>query len=148
MTQRYQLLPWFLFFGYCACVHAQLLQSCLTLCNPMHYSPPGILQARILERVAMPSSRGSFQPRNPTEVFCTAGGFFTTKPPWKFFGYCHCSVTQLCPALCDPVDCSMPGFPVHHQLLELTQTHVHRTGDAIQPSRPLLSPSPSAFNLF
>ena len=45
-----------------------------------------------------------------------------------------------------PMDCSMPGFPVHHQLLELAQTHVHQVGDAIQPSHPLLSPSP-AFNL-
>ena len=45
-----------------------------------------------------------------------------------------CSVSQLCPTLCDPKDCSMPGFPVHHQLLELPQTHVHRVGDAIQPS--------------
>ena len=48
---------------------------------------------------------------------------------------------------CDPIDCSMPGFPVHHQLLQLTQTHVHGVGDAIQPSHPLLSPSPPAFNL-
>ena len=47
------------------------------------------------------------------------------------------SVAQLCPTLCDPMDCSMPGFPVHHQLLELTQTHVHWVGDAIQPSHPL-----------
>ena len=45
------------------------------------------------------------------------------------------------------MDCSMPGLPVHHQLLELTQTHVHRVGDAIQPSHPLLSPSPPALNL-
>ena len=50
------------------------------------------------------------------------------------------SATQSCPTLCDPMDCSMPGFPVHHQLLELAQTHVHRIGDAIQPSHPLLSP--------
>ena len=48
--------------------------------------------------------------------------------------------------LCDPMDCSTPGFPVHHQLPELTQTHVHWVGDAIQPS-PLSSPSPPAFNL-
>ena len=48
---------------------------------------------------------------------------------------------------CDPMDCSMPGFPVHHQLLELAQTHVHWVGDAIQPSHPLSSPSPPAFNL-
>ena len=56
-------------------------------------------------------------------------------------------VTQSCPSLCDPVDCSMPGFHVHHQLLELTQTHVHWISDAIQPSHPLSSPSPPAFNL-
>ena len=49
--------------------------------------------------------------------------------------------------LCDPMDCSMPGFPVHHQLLEFTHTHVNRVGDAIQPSHPLSSPSPPAFNL-
>ena len=49
--------------------------------------------------------------------------------------------------LCDPMDCSMPGFPVHHQLLEPTQTHVHQVGDAIQPSHPLLVPSPPIFSL-
>ena len=57
------------------------------------------------------------------------------------------SVTQSCPTLCDPMDCSMPGLPVHHQLLEFTQTHVHWVGDAIQPSHPLSSPSPLASNL-
>ena len=54
------------------------------------------------------------------------------------------SVTQSCLTLCDPMDGSTPGFPVHHQLLELTQTHVHWVGDTIQPSRPLSSPSPPA----
>ena len=49
--------------------------------------------------------------------------------------------------LCNPTDCSTTGFPVRHQLLEFTQTPVHRVGDAIQPSHPLLSPSPPAFNL-
>ena len=57
------------------------------------------------------------------------------------------SVAQSSPILCNPVDCSTPGLPVHHQLLGLTQTHVHRIGDAIQPSCPLSSPSPPAFNL-
>ena len=57
------------------------------------------------------------------------------------------SVAQLCLTLCNPMDCSTPGLPVHHQLLELTQTHVHRVSDAIQPSHPLSSPSPSAFSL-
>ena len=56
------------------------------------------------------------------------------------------SATQSCPTLCDPMNCSTPGLPVHHQLLEFTQTHVHRVGDAIQPSHPLLSPSPPAPN--
>ena len=57
------------------------------------------------------------------------------------------SVAQSCPTLCNPMDCSTPGFPVHHQLLEPAQTHVHRVSDAIQPSHPLSSPSPPAFNL-
>ena len=57
------------------------------------------------------------------------------------------SVTQSCLTLCDPVDYSTPGFPVHHQLSEITQTHVNRVGDAIQPSHPLSSPSPPALNL-
>ena len=56
------------------------------------------------------------------------------------------SVTQSYPTFCNPMDCSIPGFPVHHQLLELAQTQVHRVGNAIQPSRPLSSPSP-AFSL-
>jgi len=57
------------------------------------------------------------------------------------------SVAQSCPTLCNPMDCSKPGFPVHHLLLELAQTHVHQVGDAIQPSHSLSSPSPPAFNL-
>ena len=62
---------------------------------------------------------------------------------------CHelSSVTQPCLTLCDPMDCRTPGLPVHHQLPEFTQTHVHWVGDAIQPSHPLLSPSPPAFDL-
>ena len=57
------------------------------------------------------------------------------------------TVVQSCPILCDPIYCSTPGFLVHHQLLELAQTHVHRVSDAIQPFHPLSSPSPHAFNL-
>ena len=56
------------------------------------------------------------------------------------------SVTQSRPTLCDPMDCSTSGFPVHHQILELANTHVHWDGNAIQPSHPLSSPSPPAFN--
>ena len=54
------------------------------------------------------------------------------------------SVAQSCPTLCDPMNCSTPGLPVHHQFPEFTQTHVHRVGDVIQPSHPLSSPSPPA----
>ena len=57
------------------------------------------------------------------------------------------SVTQLCLILCDPMNCSTPGLPAHHQLPEFTQTHVHQVSDAIQPSHSLSSPSPPAFNI-
>ena len=57
------------------------------------------------------------------------------------------SVAQTCPTLCNPMNHSTPGLPVHHQLPESTQTHVHWVGDAIQPSHPLWSPSPPALNL-
>ena len=79
---------------------------------------------------------------------------------WKFYIllrpiWWHCekcnnqfsSVAQLCLTLCNPMDCSTPGLPVHHQLPEISQTHLHWVGDAIQPSPPLSSPSPPALNL-
>ena len=56
------------------------------------------------------------------------------------------SVAQSCLTLCDPMNCGIPGLPVHHQLPEFTQTHVHQVDDAIQPSHPLSSPSPPAPN--
>ena len=65
------------------------------------------------------------------------------KIPWTIQ---FSSVAQLCPTLCYPMNHSTPGLPVHHQLPEFTQTHVHRVGDAIQPSHPLSSPSPPAPN--
>ena len=71
--------------------------------------------------------------------------FKKIKNQWIFL-YQFSSV-QSCPTLCDPMDCSRPGLPVHHQFLEFTQTHVHWVGDATQPSQPLSSPSPPAFNL-
>ena len=102
------------------------------------------------------------------------GGFFTTAPPQKPQWYLKCgcqnssiritwkllplqvprlhprsqfsSFTQLCPALCNTMDCSTPGFPVHYQLPEFAQTHVHWISDAIQPSHPLSFPSPPIFN--
>ena len=92
-------------------------KDCSLLGSPVY----GILQAQILEWAAMPFS--SFQ---DSVQFSSAA--------------------QLCPTLCDPMNCSTPGLPVHHQLLEFTQTHVHRVSDAIQPSHPLSSPSPPAPN--
>ena len=73
-----------------------------------------------------------------------------TKEHWQHIHPSKCtfsSVTQSCPTLCDPMNRSRPGLPVHHQLPELAQTHVHWVGNAIQPSHPLLSPSPPALNL-
>ena len=143
------------------------------LCSPTGISVHRILQATILEWVAIPFSMASSKPRDQTQVSCIAGRFF---PVWStrdtklimhsyrpnkimafqnFGKSCihsilssvqFSSVAQSCPTLCDPMNCSTPGLPVHHQLWESTQTHVHRVGDAIQPSHPLLSPSPPAPN--
>src|SRR5574340_742288 len=81
---------------------------------------------------------------------------FSTSP-YHFLAFLHSnwpslfhfsSVAQSCPTLCDPMNHSTSGLPVHHQLPEFTQTHVHRGSDAIQPSHPLSSPSPPAPNPF
>ena len=74
--------------------------------------------------------------------FCVLNRSLPNRVEMKF----SCLVTQSCPTLCDPMDCSMPGFPVLHPLPELAQTHIHWVSDAIQPSHPLSSPSPG-FNL-
>ena len=87
-------------------------------------------------------SSGSSQPRDQTQVSCIAGDSLPSEPYGSFS-----SVTQSWKTLCDPTDCSMLGFPIHHQLPKLTQTHVHRVSEAIQPSHPLSSPSPLAFNI-
>ena len=87
-----------------------------------------------------------------------AGRFFTISATWEaphifivlhkiFSSVQFSSVAQSCLPICDPMDRSTPDFPVHHQHLELTQTHVHPVGDAIRPSHPLSSPSPPTFNL-
>ena len=83
--------------------------------------------------------RGKGEPR---KIYSSTRERFSVSQAWVQFG----SVAQSCPTLCDPMDCSTPGFPVRHQLPELTQTHVHWVSDAIQPFHPLLSASP-AFNL-
>ena len=134
----------------------------------------GIPQARILEWIAPSFSRGSSQLRDRTWVSIISG--LPTEPPgkpcWSYWQLPHfvyiamytnwhfkvisaisnlgiqfSSVAQSCLIPCDPMNCSMPGLPVHHQLQESTQTHVHWVGDAIQPFHLLLSPSPHALNL-
>ena len=143
---------------------SEVAQLCLTLCDPMDYSPPGssihgIFQARVLEWVAISFSRGSSWPRDRTWVSHIAGRHFTIwatreayKGKWKSpldnikHSVQFSSVAQSCPTLWDPMNHSMPGLPVHHQLPEFTQTHIHRVSDAIQQSHPLSSPSPPAPN--
>ena len=129
--------------------HACMFSRVQTFCDPIDCSLPGssvhgIFQARILKWVAISSSRGSSQPRDQTHVSCIScieGGFFTTESPRKpqscvsfpnscesiytFSSVQFSSFAQSCPTLCDPMNHSMPGLPVHHQLPEFTQTHVH-----------------------
>ena len=84
------------------------------------------------------------EPRSPT----LQADSVSAEPQGKTFrSYQFSSVAQSCLTLCSPMDCSTPGFPVLHQLLEFTQTHVHWVSDAIQPSHPLSSPFPPAFSL-
>ena len=139
-------------------------QSCLTLCDTLDCSPPGssiqgIFQARIREWVAIFFSRGPPQPRDQIRVpriFCIGRWILyhwaTREALERFLRTTNSfiqfsSVAQMCPTLCDSRNCSTPGLPVHHQPPEFTQTHVHRVGDAIQPSHPLSSPSPLSLNL-
>ena len=137
----------------CACVCAQLLQPGPTLCNPRDgnlagSSVHGISQARILECVAILYSRGSSRHRDQTHVSFIVRWTFYYWATWE--AIIGSSVQFSHSVVSDslwPMDCSTPGFPVHHQLRELAQTHVHWVSDAIQPSHPLPPPSPPAFNL-
>ena len=89
-----------------------------------------IIIARILETIKYPSSVG-----------------IVVYPQIEIFSSVQLSsVAQSCPTLCDTMNCSTPGLPVHHQLPEFTQTYIHRISDAIQSSHPLSSPSPPAHN--
>ena len=123
-------------------------------CNPMDSSMPGcsvigILQGRILEWVAVTFSRRCSQPRNQTRVSCIAGTFLLTelqgKPNEFQFSSVQFSRSVVSNSL-RPHESQHPGLPVHHQLPEFTQTHVHRVSDAIQPSHSLSSPSLPAPN--
>ena len=97
--------------------------------TPQTIQSHGILQARILEWVPVPFCRGSSQPRDQTQVSHVTDGFFTS---W--------ATAKLCPALCDPMDCSMPGSSILHYFSEFDKTHVRWVSEAIQPSHPLSPP--------
>ena len=110
-------------------------------CSPPGSSVLGILQARIQEWVAMPFSSGSLQPRDRTQVLCIAGRFFTIWATRKALKYITVQFSRS--VVSDswrPVKYSTPGLPVHCQLTEFTQTHVHCVGDTIQPSHPSCCP--------
>ena len=124
----------------------------------MHYSLPGssvhgIFQARILEWVAISFSSGSSQPRDRTQVSCIAGTLYHLShqginPQNVMYPYKRILLLWLfnCSVVSDsvPMDCSTPGFPIHHQLPELAQTHVHRVGDAIVPFSSCLQSFPES----
>ena len=135
-------------------------QSCLTLFNPMDYGPPGssvhgILQARTLEWVAIVFSRGKIKCKPPTNSVIQLNLilFYFSFSVFLLFlfllllpfevQFSHLVMTSSLQSH----GLKHARFPVHHQLQELAQTHVHRVGDAIQPSHPLSSPSPPVFNL-
>ena len=136
------------------------IHSCLPLCEFLHWSPlllvkrlfpwdsPSRLQGLVLpldpERwrhlTGVPSFVLLYYPcDHPKSHHSFANSLFVNSVQFS-------SVAQSCLTLCNPMNRSTPGLPVHHQLLEFIQTHVHRVGDAIQPSHPLLSPFPPAPN--
>ena len=137
----------------CGCAWYSVTKSC-----PTFLRPHGLQPARLLCPWDFPGKnieddchfllQGIFSISDRTHVSCLAGRFFTTEPPGKPNSvFQFSSVAWSCLTLFDPMDYSTPDFPVLHQLPELTQTHVHRVGDAIRPSHPLSSPSPPIFNL-
>ena len=152
---------------------SSVAQSCLTLCNPMNHSTPGLPVHHQLPESTQPMSIESVMPSNhlilcrplfllpsifpSIRVFSNELALCIRWPEYWSFSFNispsnesvqFSSVTQSCLTLCNPMNHSMPGLPVLHPLLESTQTHVHRVGDAIQPSHPLSSPSPPTLNFF
>ena len=131
-------------------MQAKPLQLCPTLWDPMDCSLPassvhGLLQAECWSVLPFSCPGDLLSPgTNPKTLTSPAleDKFFTTSATSVQFS----SVAQSCLTLCEPMDCSTPGLPVHHQLPEFTQTHVHWVCDAMQPSYPL-SPSSPTFNL-
>ena len=145
----FQIKGQFLWIYFHFASHSMTVRVCICLCEYMYV------------RENFDLNQNSISPLSFTEVFINA--WIRYKLILRMSFYIHmanrymkrCSasliiqfspVAQLCPTLCDPVNCSTSDLPVHHQLPKFTQTHVHRVADAIQPSHPLLSPSPPAPN--
>ena len=114
-----------------------------------HQAPPsmGFSRQEYWSGLPFPSPGEFPNPRIKSRSPTFQADALTSEPPGKpSTWYQFSSVAQACPTLCNPMNRSMPGLPVHHQIPEFTQTHVHRVSDAIQPSQPLSSPSPPAPN--
>ena len=116
--------------------HVCIIERCVSSCLGGTCTKIGMLQRRL----ALPLCK------DDTNSWRTSTGEEVEKLEPSYTAIQFSSVAQLCPTLCNPMNHSTPGLPVHHQLLEFTQTHVHRVGDAIQPSHPLSSPSPPGPN--
>ena len=145
----------------CVCLVTVVFDSFVTPCMVACQAPLSMALTRQEQWSGFPSpSSGDLlnpgtEPMSPA-CLALAGGFFVTEPPGKpantkylclMQKFQFSSVAQSCLTLSDPMNPSTPGLPVHHQLPESTQTHVHWVGDAIQRSHPLSSPSPPALNL-
>ena len=135
-------------FNWWFCLGFTILNYFQVLMKPRSYVHAWMIQH---SRMGFPSEfiLNEYFPMNAVSPWCLVSLINSSQPNLVSFSVQvqFGSVAQSCPTLCNPVDCSTLGFPVHHQLPEPIQTHVHRVGDAIQPSHPLLSPSPPAFNL-
>ena len=119
---------------------SSVAQSCLTICDPMDCSMPGFpVHHQFPELTQTPSSH----PAISSSVIPLSSCLQSFPASVQFSPAQFSSVAQSCPTHCNPMNRSTPGLPVHHQLLEFTQSHVHQVRDAIQPSHPLSSPSPA-----
>ena len=144
---RHFLLSWIFF---CCCCQEIAFHFCSALCFCSWLLSSGFSSKTVKSYLAQPGLIPSTSEFRPIALWFLAHHspkalYQFHSVPWKDTQFS--SVTQSCLTLCDTVGCSMPGFPVHHQLPELTHTHVHWVSDTIQPSHPLSSPSPPTFNL-
>ena len=146
----------------CMCAHSVLLDSFVTPRTVAHQAPLSMEFSRQEYWSGLPFPPPGVLPDTGMEPSspALAGRFFTSvhwgspeynklhKTIHKFSSVQFSSVAQSCPTLCNPMNCSTPGLPVHHQLPEFTQTHIHWVSDAIQLYHPLSSPSPPVLSLF